>query len=151
MKRSTEWVLLLRLREKEQAGMKIRYEFATGEVSEVEVSEELGSAIVDMTHRAALRDRAETRRHVSLELLLALGAQISDEQPHTDELAEKALDIAALLRAVEYLQPQQKVLIEKIYRDRQTITAVARQEGVGESAIRDRLSRIYAQLRKKLE
>lgn len=131
--------------------MKIRYEFATGEVSEVEVSEELGRAIADMTHRAALRDRAETRRHVSLEYLLALGAQIRDDQSYTDKLAEKALDIAALLRAVEYLQPQQKVLIEQIYRERLTITAIARQEGVGESAIRDRLSRIYAQLRKRLE
>lgn len=131
--------------------MKIRYEFATGEVSEVEVSEELGRAIADLTHRAALRDRAETRRHVSLDHLLALGAQISGGQASTEELAERALDIAALLCAMETLQPQQRALIQKIYRDGLTITAVAQQEGVGESAIRDRLSRIYARLKKILE
>lgn len=54
--------------------MKIRYEFANGEISEVEVSEELGRTLAEMTHRAALRDRAETRRHVSLDKLLSLGA-----------------------------------------------------------------------------
>ena len=131
--------------------MKIRYEFATGEISEVEVSEELGRAIADMTHKAALRDRAETRRHVSLDRLLTLGAQISDGQLSTEELAEQALDIAALLRAMEYLKPQQRALVEKIYRDRQTFASIARAEGVSESAIRDRLTRIHAKLKRILE
>ena len=131
--------------------MKIRYEFATGEVSEVEVSEELGRAIADMTHRAALRDRAETRRHVSLDHLLALGAQISDEHPSTEELTERALDIAALLRAMEYLEPQQRELIEKVYHDGQTFASIARAEGVGESAIRRRVARIHARLKKYLQ
>ena len=88
--------------------MKIRYEFSTGEVSEVEVSEELGRAIAEMTHKAALRDRAETRRHGSLDHLLAKGAQIGDGGTGVEEMVEHALDEAALLRAMNELEPRQR-------------------------------------------
>ena len=43
--------------------MKIRYEFATGEVTEVEVSEELGCAIAEMSYRAEI-GRASCRERV---------------------------------------------------------------------------------------
>lgn len=131
--------------------MKIRYEFATGEVSEVEVSEELGRAIADMTHRTALRDRAETRRHVSLERLLALGAQISDDQTGTDDLAEQAIITAAVLRALESLNSQQKMLIWKVYYEGRTCRSIAYEEGVHPATITHRLQRIYQILRKELE
>lgn len=131
--------------------MKIRYEFATGEVSEVEVSEELGRAIADMTHRAALRDRAETRRHVSLDRLLALGAQIGNGQASTEELAERALDTAALMRAMELLEPQQRALIRQVYFEGRSCASIAREEGVNPATVSHRLERIYRRLKKTLE
>ena len=94
--------------------MKIRYEFANGEISEVEVSEELGRTLAEMTHRAALRDRAETRRHVSLDKLLSLGAQIGDGNASVEELTEQALDMAALRRAMDQLEPQQRELLRMV-------------------------------------
>lgn len=131
--------------------MKIRYEFATGEVSEIEVSEELGCAIEGMTHKAALRDRAETRRHVSLDKLLALGAQIGDGQANTEELAEQALERAALLRAMDTLEPQQRELIHRVYCDGCSCASIAREEHVSEYAVRDRIYRIHKVLRKFLD
>lgn len=130
--------------------MKIKYEFATGEVSEIEVSEELGRAIEEMTHQAALRDRAETRRHVSLDKLLSLGAQIAEHTLSVEELVEQALDHAALLRAMEQLEPKQKELLSKVYFERRSYASIARQEGVDESAIRHRLARILKKLEKML-
>ena len=131
--------------------MKIRYEFANGEISEVEVSEELGRTLAEMTHRAALRDRAETRRHVSLDKLLSLGAQIGDGNPSVEELTEQALDLAALRRAVDQLEPQQQALVQKVFYENRSIASIAREEGVNPATVSHRLERIYRKLNKIFE
>ena len=131
--------------------MKIRYEFANGEISEVEVSEELGRTLAEMTHRAALRDRSETRRHVSLDKLLLLGAQIGDGSPSVEELTEQALDMAALRRAVDQLEPQQRALVQKVFYENRTIASIAREEGVNPATVSHRLERIYRKLNKIFE
>lgn len=131
--------------------MKIRYEFANGEISEVEVSEELGRTLAEMTHRAALRDRAETRRHMSLDKLLSLGAQIGDGSPSVEELTEQALDLAALRRAVDQLEPQQQALVQKVFYENRSIASIAREEGVNPATVSHRLERIYRKLNKIFE
>ncbi len=131
--------------------MKIRYEFATGEISEIEVSEELGRAIAEMTHEAALRDRAETRRHVSLDKLLALGAQISTEDVSVEKMTEQALDRAELLCAMEQLLPQQRYLLKQVYFKGRSFADIAREEGVDRSAVRKRMERIISKLKKSME
>ena len=128
--------------------MKIRYEFANGEISEVEVSEELGRTLAEMTHRAALRDRAETRRHVSLDKLLSLGAQIGDGNPSVEELTEQALDMAALRRAMDQLEPQQKELLRMVYEEGRSCASIARDEGVNPRTVRERLYRAQEKLKK---
>lgn len=130
--------------------MKIRYEFATGEVSEIEVSEELGRVIEEMTHQAALRDRTETRRHVSLNKLLEAGLPLADDNC-VETLAERAIDRAALLHAMEQLLPQQKELLLKVYFEGRSYADVARDEGVDRSAIRKRMLRIFEKIRKNME
>ena len=130
--------------------MKIRYEFATGEVSEIEVSEEFGRVIEEMTHQAALRDRAETRRHVSLDKLLEAGLPLADDNC-VETLAERAIDRAALLHAMEQLLPQQKELLLKVYFEGRSYADVARDEGVDRSAIRKRMLRIFEKIRKNME
>ena len=130
--------------------MKIRYEFTTGEVSEIEVSEELGRVIEEMTHQAALRDRAETRRHVSLNKLLEAGVPLADDIC-VETLAERAIDHAALLHAMEQLLPQQKELLLKVYFEGRSYADVARDEGVDRSAIRKRMLRIFDKIRKNME
>lgn len=130
--------------------MKIRYEFATGEVSEIEVSEELGRLIEEMTHQAALRDRAETRRHVSLDKLLEAGLPLADDNC-VETLAERTIDHAALLHAMEQLLPQQKELLLKVYFEGRSYADVARDEGVDRIAIRKRMLRIFDKIRKNME
>ena len=130
--------------------MKIRYEFATGEVSEIEVSEEFGRVIEEMTHQAALRDRAETRRHVSLDKLLEAGLPLADDNC-VETLAERAIDHAALLHAMEQLLPQQKELLLKVYFEGRSYANVARDEGVDRIAIRKRMLRIFEKIRKNME
>ena len=131
--------------------MKIRYEFATGEVSEIEVSEELGRALEEIAHKAKLRDRAENRRHDSFEALVAQGAQFAAQQASVEELAEAALDKAALLRAMQGLEPQQRKLVRMAYFEGRSIASIARRADVDESAVRRRLIRIHKRLKKILK
>ena len=131
--------------------MKIRYEFATGEVSEVEVSEELGRALEEIAHKAKLRDRAESRRHDSFEALVEQGAQFAAQQASVEELAEAALDKAALLRAMQDLEPQKRELVRMVYFDGRSIASIARRTDVDESAVRRRLTRTHKRLKKFLK
>lgn len=131
--------------------MKIRYEFATGEVTEVEVSEELGRAIAEMTHKAALKDRAEMRRHVSLDRLLTLGVQVGYEQASTEELAERALDQATLLRVMETLEPQQRELIRMVYFEGRSCADIAKSNGTNSRTVRERLYRAQKKIKKSFE
>lgn len=130
--------------------MKIRYEFATGEASEVEVSEELGRAFAEMAHRVALKDRAETRRHVSLERLLEMGVPFADGTD-IEALAEWALDKAALSRAMDRLEPHQQDLVRKVYFEGRSIASIAHDEGVWPNAIHTRLARVVKNLKKIFE
>jgi predicted DNA-binding protein YlxM (UPF0122 family) len=47
--------------------------------------------------------------------------------------------------------PQQQALLKKVFFEERSIVSVAREEGVGESAIRDRLKRIEKKLKIFLE
>ena len=69
----------------------------------------------EIAHKAKLRDRAESRRHDSFEALVEQGAQFAAQQASVEELAEAALDKAALLRAMQDLEPQQRELVRMVY------------------------------------
>jgi hypothetical protein len=49
--------------------MRINYEFLTGERLEIEVDENIGEVIIEMEKMQSRRNRAETRRHNSLEFM----------------------------------------------------------------------------------
>ena len=118
--------------------MKITYEFVTGEISEVEVDERLGGMLLDLDRQQYNNDQKETRRHVSLDGM------------DTEREAERREDIARLFSAMEILSPAQRELVEKVYFEERKITDIAREEGVTEAAIRNRLKKIYFRLKKFL-
>ena len=47
--------------------MKVRYEFVNGEISEIEVDDNLGELLVDFDRQEYNNDHKETRRHTSLD------------------------------------------------------------------------------------
>ena len=73
--------------------MKIRYEFVTGEFSEIEVDDSLGELLVDFDRQQYNNDHKETRRHVSLDgmdyegEIFASVADTADEVERREELA----------------------------------------------------------------
>lgn len=66
-----------------------------------------------------------------------------DSAEHEDKLQK-------LKAAIQTLQPQQISLIQKVFYKKRTNVDIAAEEGVSETAIRNRLKKIYANLAKKI-
>lgn len=84
-------------------------------------------------HNKYLADESTNPERVFLEAI--------DEAEHLD-----ALD--RLAKAMEHLTAKQKGLFKKKYIDQRTNTDIAQEEGVSEAAIRNRLSKMHAKLKK---
>lgn len=66
------------------------------------------------------------------------------------EETEHKEKIDKLRVAIETLKPQQQELIKKVFFEKRTNVSIATEEGVTEAAIRNRLKKIYDNLRKKI-
>ena len=129
--------------------MKISYEFATGEISEIEVDEHLGGMLLDFDRQQYNNDHKETRRHVSLDGMDYEGELFASVED-TEGEAERREDIARLFFAMEALSPAQRELVKKVYFEEQKIADIAAEEGVDKSAVSHRLERIHKKLKKFL-
>jgi RNA polymerase sigma factor (sigma-70 family) len=130
--------------------VKVKYQFTNGDVSEVEVTDELGNILNEMDRDIANSDRRETRRHTSLDSMTFEGDIFADAGVDIVAQFEAAVDIETLHDALHTLLPRQKELLKKIYFDGRTIASVAAEEGVTEGAIRDRLRKTHARIKKLL-
>lgn len=66
------------------------------------------------------------------------------------EETEHKEKIDKLRVAIETLKPHQKELIKKVFFEKRTNVSIAAKEGVSETSIRNRLKKIYENLRKKI-
>ena len=131
--------------------MKVDYSFTTGEKTEIEVSEEWGNLLLELDRQEHNNNQTESRRHASLDAMEYEGEFFVDLCADLVEATEKEDMRATLLQAIDGLLPQQQELIKKVFFENRSIIFVAREEGVGESAIRDRLNRIEKKLQKYLK
>lgn len=97
------------------------------------------------------KNRAETRRHNSLERLLDAGWDVAGEE--IDFIGDMDKEkIVALLQIVEQnLEPQQKKLLWEIYVERKTLEEIGALENVSKVAIHNRLEKILKKFRKILK
>ena len=93
------------------------------------------------------KNHAETRRHASLEALTALDMEERFATESHAKTVERRID---LFRAMEKLQPQQRELLHRVYWEDASRAQIAREEGVKEADVNNRMSRIYTRLRKIL-
>ena len=129
--------------------MKVRYEFVTGEISEIEVDESLGELLVDFDRQEYNNDHKETRRHVSLDGMDYEGALFAAAADTAEEAAQRD-EVARLMQAMEALTPPQRELVRRVYFEQEKIVDIAREEGVSHVAVLDRLKRIYRKLKNNL-
>lgn len=130
--------------------MKVTYKFVTGEVLEIEVDEKVGAEIAAIEHAADNQDRAETRRHHSLEDLAEQGYPFADDYDLAAAVEEFMLN-EQLYAAIAALQPRQRKLLHALFVQRRSSADIARTEGVSRVAIHDRLKKILDRLNKIYE
>lgn len=130
--------------------MKITYKFVTGEVAEVEVSEEIGAVIVDLDRLEYNNDHKETRRHYSLEGKVYEGMDYAVEDPGLEALFAGPTDEERLHAAIRQLSPDQKEMVRAIYFENMSVNDYATRMGVTQSAISHRLQTVKKKLKKLL-
>ena len=89
--------------------MKVRYEFVNGEISEIEVDDNLGELLVDFDRQEYNNDHKETRRHTSLDGMEYEGRGVPLPRRYRGASLKRE-DMARLLRAMEALTPAQREL-----------------------------------------
>lgn len=130
--------------------MKIRYEFVNGEVTEIEVEDAMGEILLDFDRQEYNSDHRETRRHVSLDGMEYEGEMFRAGEDTLEEILRRETAFR-LAEAMGRLSPEQRELLMKVYFENVRIVKIARAEGVTEAAIRGRLKKIYAKLKKILK
>ena len=130
--------------------MKITSKFVTGEVAEVEVSEEIGAVIVDLDRQEYNNDHKETRRHYSLEGKVYEGMDYAAEDSGLEALFAGPTDEERLHAAIRQLSPDQQEMVRAIYFENVSVNDYAARMGVTQSAISHRLQTVKKKLKKFL-
>lgn len=113
--------------------MKIRYEFADGTVSEVEVEESIGTVIIEDRRLEDNLDRKERYHCYSMEAAEFEGSDYgTDETPETQ--MEKELDAERIAHALDELSETQRRRLLMLA-DGMSMREIARQENVRHRAV----------------
>lgn len=131
--------------------MKIKYEFLIGQIVEIEVSDEFNEVLIAIEKDVYNSNHRETRRHNSIAGMEDKGVQFYDKGMDIPGLIEQLEISKSLHNALDKLMPQQKRLVQKVFFQGVSIVQAARDEGVNESAIRNRLRKIYKRLKNILD
>ena len=132
--------------------MKYTYHFANGDSQEIEVTEAQYLSLKDADRIEYNNDHTNTRRHISLDMAESdEGMQFSDITQDVEAVVCAHESIIALHNAMRSLSLEQRQLIQKVYADGYSYAEIAREEGVDRSAVRKRMERIHANLKKILK
>ena len=92
------------------------------------------------------------RRHEqSLDKSIDNGFDVIDENQDVEEMAIKQAEKERVLEAIAKLEPQQQWLVKQIYVYGRKQVEIAEELGIGESAIRSRLRKIFEKIKKILK
>lgn len=95
-------------------------------------------------------ERKETRRTQSLDASLSNGFEVPDEDAdvHLDVLRKMTCE--QVRKAIQKLEPQQQWLIKEVFFNGRKQADIARELGVGKTAVRNRLQKIFEKMQKSL-
>ncbi len=131
--------------------MKIKYEFVTGEVIEIEVTEEMGNLIVELDRLEYNNNHKETRRHCTLSTLGDEGKWLVD--PDSDFTLEErkypfGLDEEKWQYALRILTDKQRDAFVAVYKDGMKAREYAEMMGMTEANVSVHLYRARKKIKK---
>lgn len=133
--------------------MKIKYEFVTGEKLEIEVEDNIGEIVVEMEVLQSRRNRAETRRHNSLESMQESRPgynlrQFIDEKADIEQHIVDSEERERLHQAIGKLEEKDALIVHKYFFENLTMSEIGCELGVSTMAISKRLKKIPEKIKK---
>lgn len=129
---------------------KIKYTFADGTTSEIEVSDELYALHLQLLQEEKRNHWRETRRHTSLNYLMEMGVDFIDTAADLLTAVELREDDERVHKAIAVLSERQRELAQKVFFEGMTLTAIAKEKGISQSAISQQLATVIKKLKKLL-
>ena len=125
----------------------IKYKFADGTEKEIEVDDELYKEIEKLDKAEKSNNRAQTRRHISLDEMRELGKEpaVCDEYDRGEMFGD--IKNEELSEALRSLDRKQKDLIYRVFYERRRLKEIAVEENVSPQTISWRLNTILSRLR----
>ena len=129
----------------------IKYRFADGTTSEIEVTDEFYTLYAELVQQEKRNHWKETRRHISLEYLNENGIDFAS--PAADPLSVLlwSEDEERIHKAIVRVIGQAKGIVQKVFFKGMTLTAIAKEKGVSQPAITQQLATVLKKLKKLLE
>ena len=128
----------------------IKYRFADGTTSEIEVTDEFYMLYAELVQQEKRNHWKETRRHISLENLNENGIDFASPAADPLSVLIQQEDEKQIHNAIAALSDKQKDLAEKVFFKGMTLTAIAKEKGVSQPAITQQLATVLKKLKKLL-
>ncbi len=128
----------------------IKYIFADGTESEIEVTDEIYAVYIELANEEKRNNKRETRRHISLTYFDELGIDFEDNAADTLSAYIRREDDERIHNAIKHLSDKQRALLEKVFNQNMSLREIARQTGVTHQALSKQLAVIYKKLKKYL-
>lgn len=133
--------------------MRINYEFINGERLEIEVDDNIGEVIIEMEKMQSRRNRAETRRHNSLEFMHEnrdgyRPMQFADNRADVEQIIIHSDEKERLHRAIQELDCKDSIIVKKYYFEDKTMVEIGKELGISAMAVSKRLKKIPDKIKK---
>jgi RNA polymerase sigma factor (sigma-70 family) len=133
--------------------MRINYEFINGERLEIEVDDNIGEVIIEMEKMQSRRNRAETRRHNSLEFMQEnldgyRPMQFADNRADVEQIIIHSDEKERLHRAIQELDCKDSIIVKKYYFEDKTMVEIGKELGISAMAVSKRLKKIPDKIKK---
>lgn len=129
--------------------MKIKYEFITGEIMEVEVDDEIALVILNSRKKEASYERKMRRWCYSLDAADDKSCWLMDKgEDESDAAKQRYAEIENFKRQMASLTNRQKELLKALFIDGMTQQEYAQKMGINQSNVSRQLRTICKRLRK---
>lgn len=127
--------------------MKYTYRFNNGEVSVIEISDEIADAIAEMERKEKNYERKVRYHCYSLEEREEHGIEHTSTNNEIDELFTDQSKFERVRNAVSHLTPTQKMLLEELVIKGKSQTECASDLGITQGAVSQRFSVIIKKIK----
>ena len=128
----------------------IKYRFADGTTSEIEVTDEFYTLYAELVQQEKRNHWKETRRHISLNYLIENGIDFEDKTADILAIVIRREKTERVQKAVSTLSDKRRELIHKVFYEELSMRTIARQQGVSHSSISQQMRTIRKRLKKEL-